>query len=135
MPPVRSRRVVLASPVIVLALTAAVVGARAADAPPQAQRADAPDMEVLPLRPNVHLVAGAGGNVTVQIGDDGVLIVDTGSVATAPAILSAVRRITQAPIRYVIDTSADVDHAGGNALVAAAGQSFGIRPNEIPFGP
>jgi glyoxylase-like metal-dependent hydrolase (beta-lactamase superfamily II) len=92
-------------------------------------------MEVLPLRPNIHLVAGAGGNVTVQIGDDGVLVVDTGSVATAPATLAAIRRITQAPIRYVIDTSADVDHAGGNALVAAAGQSFGIRPNEIPFGP
>jgi len=81
-------------------------------------------IEVLQVRPNFYMIAGAGGNVGVQVGADGVVVVDSGSASGADAIVAAIRRITTQPIRYVIDTSADPDHVGGNAAVAKAGQTL-----------
>ena len=114
----------------VVAITAAQdtrqVGRTLSD--PQAQ-----DVEVLQLRPAVHMIAGAGANVTVQVGDDGVVVVDAGSTGGANAILTAIRKITSAPIRYVINTSADADHVGGNETIAKAGVTLlGTRVTGLP---
>jgi len=82
------------------------------------------DLEVLQIRPNFYMIAGAGGNVGVQVGEDGVVVVDAGSSAQADAVLAAIRRITPQPIRYVINTSADPDHVGGNEKMSQAGQTL-----------
>ena len=82
------------------------------------------DLEVLQLRPNFFMIAGAGGHIGVQVGDDGVVVVDTGSTASAGAVVAAIKKVTTQPIRYVINTSADPDHVGGNEAVAKAGQSL-----------
>ena len=82
------------------------------------------DLEVLQIRPNFYMIAGAGGNVGVQVGDDGVVVIDAGSSAQADAVLAAIRRITPQPIRYVINTSADPDHVGGNEKLSQAGQTL-----------
>jgi glyoxylase-like metal-dependent hydrolase (beta-lactamase superfamily II) len=84
----------------------------------------AADLEVLQLRPNFYMIAGAGANVGFQVGADGVVVVDSGSAANADAVISAIKKVTAQPIRYVIDTSADPDHVGGNAIVAKAGQTL-----------
>jgi glyoxylase-like metal-dependent hydrolase (beta-lactamase superfamily II) len=84
----------------------------------------AQDLEVLQLRPNFYMIAGAGGNIAVQVGDDGVVVVDSGSAANADAVLAQIKKITSAPIRYVIDTSADGDHVGGNEKISQAGQTL-----------
>jgi cyclase len=86
--------------------------------------AQTPGLEVLQVRPNVYMIAGAGGNVGVQVGDDGVVVVDAGSAASADVLLAAIRKITSAPIRYVIDTSADPDHVGGNQKISQAGETL-----------
>ena len=88
--------------------------------------AQAPELEVLSVRPNVTMIAapGGGGNVTVDVGEDGIIVVDAGPAAAAASVLAAIKRISSAPIRYVIDTNADADHVGGNELVAKAGQSI-----------
>src|SRR5438045_7232071 len=67
------------------------------------------------------MIAGAGANMGVQIGDGGVVVVDAGSGARNDAVLAAIGRITAKPIRYVIDTSADPDHVGGNEALSRAG--------------
>jgi cyclase len=82
------------------------------------------DLEVLQIRPNFYMIAGAGGNVGVQVGEDGVVVVDAGSSAQADAVLAAITRITPQPIRYVINTSADPDHVGGNEKLSQAGQTL-----------
>ncbi len=82
------------------------------------------NLEVLPLRPNFYMIAGAGGNIGFQVGADGVVVVDTGSAANADAVVAAIRKVTPQPIRYIINTSADADHVGGNAIVAKAGQTL-----------
>jgi cyclase len=84
----------------------------------------AADLEVLQLRPNFYMIAGAGGNVSFQVGADGVVVVDSGSAPNADAVVAAIKRVTTQPIRYVINTSADPDHVGGNAAVAKAGQTL-----------
>ena len=82
------------------------------------------DLDVVPVRSDFYMIAGAGGNVAVQVGPAGVILVDTGSAQMADAVLAAVRRLTDRPIRYVINTSADADHVGGNDKLSKAGQTI-----------
>jgi cyclase len=81
-------------------------------------------LDVLQLRPNFYMIAGAGGNIGFQVGVDGVVVVDSGSTSSADAVVAAIRKVTTQPIRYVINTSADADHVGGNAAIAKAGQTL-----------
>ena len=106
---IRRERVLL-----VIALSIAVCGAQA----------PADGLHILQLRPNFYMIAGAGANIGVQIGDDGVVVVDAGSSARAAAVVAAIKRITPRPIRYVIDTNGDPDHVGGNEAIAKAGQTL-----------
>jgi cyclase len=89
-----------------------------------AQSGGANGLEVLQVRPNFYMIAGAGGNIGVQIGSDGVVLVDSGRAETSDAVVAAVHKLTDRPIRYIINTSADADHVGGNAKVAKAGKTF-----------
>jgi cyclase len=58
------------------------------------------------------------------VGTDGVVVVDSGSAASADAVVEAIKKVTPQPIRYVINTSADADHVGGNEAVAKAGKTL-----------
>ena len=102
-----------------LLLTGAVLSARA-----QTPQATGSDLEVVQVRPNFYLIAGAGANIAVQVGPIGAIVVDTGSQQLADKVLAAVRRLTDGSIRYIIDTSADKDHTGGNDTVAKAGKTI-----------
>jgi cyclase len=114
----------------VLAIAAACsVGAGVLATRTQAQAAR--DLEVLQLRPNFFMIAGAGGNIGVQIGEDGVVVVDAGAAASANAVVAAIKKLTPQPIRYVIDTSADPDHVGGNETLSKAGQTLFTAPGSI----
>jgi len=84
----------------------------------------ASDIEVLQVQPNFYMIAGAGGNIAVQIGQDGVVIVDTGTAGQADQVLAEIRKLTKQPIRYIVNTNADADHVGGNEKLSAAGQSI-----------
>jgi cyclase len=81
----------------------------------------ATDLEIVQLRPNFHLIGGAGGNILVQTGPEGVILVDSGAPDMTDKVLAAVRRISPLPIRYIINTSMDADHVGGNGALAKAG--------------
>ncbi len=81
-------------------------------------------LETVQLRPNFYMIGGAGGNIGVQVGSDGVVLVDAGRADRADQVIAAVKKITDKPIRYIINTNADADHVGGNAKVAKAGKTF-----------
>ena len=80
-----------------------------------------PDIEVIQVRPNFYMIAGGGSNVAVQIGSNGVVLVDAGSEAASDQILAALKKITPLPVRYIINTGADADHVGGNGKLAKSG--------------
>jgi len=73
----------------------------------------------------VYMIVGAGGNITAQIGDEGVLLVDTGKHGMADDVLRAIRSITDKPIRIIVNTSADAEHMGGNEPLAKIGRWLG----------
>lgn len=83
-----------------------------------------PTLETVRVRPNVYVIFGAGANITVHVGEDGVILVDSGNAASADAVIDAVRAITPQKIRMIINTSADADHVGGNEKVAQTGVSI-----------
>src|ERR1039457_1973051 len=89
-----------------------------------AQQTPVANLEVLQVRPNFYMIAGAGGNIGFQVGEDGVVVVDSGSELNASAVVAAIQKVTQQPIRYIINTSADPDHLSGNAVAAKAGQTL-----------
>lgn len=72
------------------------------------------EIQTIPVQGNVHMLVGAGGNITLQVGSDGVLLVDTQYEQLAPKIVAAVRKLSELPIFWLIDTSIDADHIGGN---------------------
>jgi glyoxylase-like metal-dependent hydrolase (beta-lactamase superfamily II) len=79
------------------------------------------EVHVLPVQGNVYMLVGAGGNITVQAGKDGVLLVDAGLAAMAPKVSAAIKTISQRPLRYIINTHAHADHTGGNEALAKTG--------------
>ena len=97
-----------------------------------AQRTPPPAIEVVQLRENFYVIGGAGGNILVQIGPEGVILVDSGSTARADEVLAAIAKITPLPIRYIINTSMDADHVGGNEILSKAGLS--ILPGAVAAG-
>jgi glyoxylase-like metal-dependent hydrolase (beta-lactamase superfamily II) len=78
-------------------------------------------IEVLQVRANFYLIARAGGNIGVQIGKNGAVVVDSGSAQVAERVLAEIRKLTDGPIRFIINTSADADHVGGNQTLSEAG--------------
>jgi glyoxylase-like metal-dependent hydrolase (beta-lactamase superfamily II) len=80
-----------------------------------------PELHVLPVQGNVSMLVGPAGNITIQTGKDGVLLVDTMIESLATSIAAEVKKLSNLPIRYIIDTSTDPDHLGGNAALAAMG--------------
>ena len=114
-------------------LTAAVVLAIGTAMPRvSAQQPADTGLEVVELRPNFHVIGGAGGNIVVQIGPEGVILVDSGSTEMADRVLATIRRLTPLPIRYIINTGMDADHVGGNEKLSKAGLS--ILPGAVAAG-
>jgi glyoxylase-like metal-dependent hydrolase (beta-lactamase superfamily II) len=89
-----------------------------------AQQAATNELAVWPVRDGIYMIVGAGGNTTVHVGDDGVLIVDTKLATASDALLAKVREISTKPIRYVINTHWHPDHVGSNEGVAKAGSTI-----------
>ena len=90
----------------------------------QQQNFDAVQVRVLPAQGDVYMLTGAGGNVTVQTGPDGVLVVDTQFAQMSEKILAAIRGISKGPIRYIVDTHVHGDHVGGNENIRKAGATI-----------
>jgi cyclase len=89
--------------------------------------ATAQQVEIVPVRGNIYLLGGAGGNITASVGPDGVLLVDSGLAQMSDKVLAAIRQLSQVlatkglpntttpppkPIRYIINTHIHADHRG-----------------------
>src|SRR5712691_5775507 len=78
------------------------------------------EIHVLPVQGTVYMLVGPGGNVTVQVGKEGVLVVDTMFAELSEKLLTEIRKLSNGPIRYVLNTHAHPDHTGGNEKISAA---------------
>ena len=109
--------------VLLMALALVLGGHQATQALPAQQHPStiAAGLEAIQIRPNVYVIFGAGANVTVHVGEDGLVLVDSGVSDKADELLEAVKSISSRRIRLIINTSADADHVGGNAVLGSAG--------------
>ena len=113
-------RRVLAMIATVAALGAPITAQRQGGAP----AADAP-VRSMHVQGNVWMLHSATANAAIQVGDDGVLVVDTMTEALADSMIAEIRKIAgDKPIRWIINTHAHPDHVGGNLKVAEAGESI-----------
>jgi cyclase len=78
----------------------------------------AAQLNVLHVQGQVHLITGAGVNVAVQVGDKGAMLVDTPPAALVPQVMAEIRKLSPNPIRYIVNTSIDPAHWGGNAALS-----------------
>jgi glyoxylase-like metal-dependent hydrolase (beta-lactamase superfamily II) len=122
-------RVVLAA-CAVSAAAAGIAPAQTPARPPAAPQG----LETIKVRDNVYAIFGAGANITVHVGEDGLILVDSGSTASAEQVVAALKAISDQPVRLIVNTSADMDHVGGNQVVGAAGleinpDSFNEEPH------
>ena len=102
-----------------------VVGDRLARPPLPKPRTPRADVEVLPVRDGIHVLTTRTGNVTAQVSEDGVLLVDTGDSGDTERLSAAIRQLSTLPVTYIINTSADPEHTGGNEAFSTRGQDPG----------
>jgi glyoxylase-like metal-dependent hydrolase (beta-lactamase superfamily II) len=90
----------------------------------QNRNGDDAEIHVLPVQGNVYMLVGAGGNITVQAGKEGILLVDTGLAPMSDKVFAAIRTISDKPVRYIINTSVDPLSTGGNESIAKRGSTI-----------
>jgi cyclase len=89
----------------------------------QNQNASAEEVHVLPVQGKVFMIVSSGGNITAQVGEQGVLLVDAGNSQSSDQIIAALRKLSEKPIRVIINTSIDPDHVGGNEKISKTGST------------
>jgi cyclase len=81
----------------------------------------AQDVHILKVQANVYMLVGAGGNITAQIGGNGIFLVNSGNGKMNDKVLAALKTLSDKPIHYIVNTSFDPDFTGGNEGLATTG--------------
>jgi cyclase len=88
-------------------------------------------IETYHVQGNVYMLVGAGANIAVQTGQEGVLVVDTGAPGMGDQVVAAIRQLSEGPIRWIINTHGHTDHTGNNETVSQAGMTVNGNPAAI----
>lgn len=91
-----------------------------------------PELALVPVEghENIYLIRNQfAGNITVLVGEEGVVLVDTKMAPDHDGVVEFIRSITDAPIKYVIDTHMHPDHVGGNPPLQGIGATIVASEN------
>ena len=112
-----------------LAFSLLVLTARLSAQQPPQQDFSKVQVETQKVAGNIYMLVGAGGNIAVSTGDDGLLMVDTEYPPLFDKIEAALKKLSDKPLRFVIDTHWHLDHASGNENFARAGAIIVAQEN------
>src|ERR1700674_4422863 len=79
------------------------------------------EIKVQKVAGTVYMLTGAGGNIGISAGEDGIVIIDDQFAPLAPKIKEALKSIADKPIRFVLNTHYHGDHTGGNEIFGREG--------------
>jgi glyoxylase-like metal-dependent hydrolase (beta-lactamase superfamily II) len=86
-------------------------------------------IETIPLTENTYMLVGAGGNIGVSVGKDGILIIDNQFAPLSEKIIRALKKLSDKPIKYVVNTHHHGDHTGGNENFGNLGATIMAHEN------
>lgn len=86
-------------------------------------------IEIIPLSDGIFMLTGAGGNIGLSVGADGVFMIDDQFAELSPKIEAAIRTVSDKPIRFLVNTHFHGDHTGGNANFKEAGATIVAHKN------
>ena len=89
------------------------------------------DVKAIPVRDNIYMVTGDGGNIGLSVGDDGGFMIDSQYAALSERISQTVGVINEKPIRYLLNTHYHKDHTDGNENFAKMGVTI-ISHDNVP---
>ncbi|WP_353776829.1 MBL fold metallo-hydrolase [Winogradskyella sp. 3972H.M.0a.05] len=95
----------------------------------QAQGFDNITIEATKLTDKIYVLTGAGGNIGVSVGDDGVFIIDDQFAPLTAKIEAKLKTLSDKPIKYVVNTHFHGDHTGGNANMHNLGATIIAHDN------
>jgi glyoxylase-like metal-dependent hydrolase (beta-lactamase superfamily II) len=98
-------------------------------APPAAPDFSKVEIKTTELGHDTYMLQGQGGNITVAVGEDGVIEVDGEFAPLHEKIKAAIAAVTRQPVKYLINTHYHGDHTGGNAPFAADGATVVAQEN------
>lgn len=84
-------------------------------------RFDNIEIKIEPVSDNIYMLQGAGGNIGISIGNDGVFMIDDQFAPLSKKITAAIKTISDKPVKFLVNTHFHGDHSGGNANFEAAG--------------
>jgi len=87
------------------------------------------EIKTTDLGNNTYMLEGQGGNITVAVGSDAVLMVDGQFAPLSDKIKAAIKAISPLPIKYLVNTHFHGDHTGGNANFAKDGVTVVAHDN------
>lgn len=96
----------------------------------RAQNFDTIQVKTVPVSGSVYMLQGLGGNIAVAAGPEGVFMVDDEYAPLSDKITTAIRAISPAPIRFLVNTHMHFDHTGGNEIFAKAGVAIFAPENQ-----
>jgi len=121
MDPIRRHRIPLAGTAGILALALLTGLLAAAPAPAQNQDFSKVEITAQKLADGIWMLQGAGGNLGVSAGEDGVFLIDDQYAPLTEKIRAAIAKISDKPVRFVLNTHWHGDHTGGNENLGKAG--------------
>jgi glyoxylase-like metal-dependent hydrolase (beta-lactamase superfamily II) len=94
-----------------------------------AQNFDDVTVESVKLSDHVYMLVGAGGNIGVSVGDDGVFVIDDQYAPLTPKIVATIRTLTDKVLKFLVNTHHHGDHSGGNANMKKLGATIIAHDN------
>lgn len=115
---------------VVLALAGALMAASfGLQSAARGQNFDEVEIETVEVATGVHMLVGAGGNMAVASGEDGVFLIDDQFAPLTEKIQAAIGKISAQPVRFVFNTHYHGDHTGGNENLGKAGATIVAHDN------